>query len=261
MHRAFLTLIVICLALGAGAEPAANEKYRQWGTRHPSGVQLRINAGYAIGGTTPLPLPAEIRSIDRFRPYGGLNVGFEASKMFGKKRRWGLAAGLHGFLHGMKTGAHVKGYKMAIVRDGEKMAGYFTGVDETNVRLVGMTIPLKGVWRVSHRWTIEAGPFFQLFKKREFEGKVYDGYLRENTPTGQKIEMSQANAASYDFSEDMRSLDYGLTFNFDWKATRHWSLYGNLDWGMTDVFKSNFQTIAFPMYSIYANVGVAYSVF
>lgn len=86
----------------------------------PSGVQLRINAGYAIGGTTPLPLPAEIRSIDRFRPYGGLNVGFEASKMFGKKRRWGLAAGLHGFLHGMKTGAHVKGYKMAIVRDGEK---------------------------------------------------------------------------------------------------------------------------------------------
>ena len=237
------------------------EKYAYWGTKNKNAVQLRVNAGYAIGGTSPIPLPAEIRKIGKFKPYGGVNVGVEASKMLGDAMRWGISTGVHAFLHGMKTGADVKGYKMAIVMDQDEMAGYFTGTDETNVRLVGITLPFKAVWRANHRWTIEAGPFLQLFKKREFEGCVYDGYIRENTPVGQKIDITKENAATYDFSKDMRDVDYGLTFNFDWKAAPHWSLYGNLDWGMTDVFKSNFETVAFPMYSIYANFGVAYSIF
>lgn len=261
------SLILFLMAFGmiyssyAGNNEAKAEKFEQWGTQNKYGVQLRVNAGYAIGGTSPIPLPAEIRKINKFKPYGGVNIGVEASKMFGTSQRWGVATGVHAFLHGMKTGADVKGYKMAITMDQDEMAGYFTGVDETNVRLVGISLPVKAVWRANHRWTIEAGGFLQLFKKREFEGSVYDGYLRENTPVGQKIDITKDNPATYDFSDDMRDMDYGLTFNFDWKATRHWSLYGNLDWGMTDVFKSDFETIQFNMYSIYANFGVAYSIF
>lgn len=243
------------------ATPSAT-KYQQWGTHNPNAMQVRLNIGYAMGGTTPLPLPAEIRSIDRFKPYGGGNIGIEASKMFGKvKKRWGIATGVHGFLHGMKTGAHVKGYQMSITMDQSEMAGYFTGIDETNVRLLGLTIPVKAVWRASHRWTIEVGPYLQLFKKDEFEGKVYDGYLRVDTPTGEKINIAPDTPATYDFSQDMRWANWGFAFNFDWKATRHWSIYGDLDWGVSGVFNSNFETIAFKMYSIYANVGLAYSIF
>lgn len=258
MKHIFLTLLSVVALSAAASEP---EQYSKWGSHHPNDIQVRFNAGYALGGTTPLPLPSEIRSIDRFSPYGGVNIGVEASRMFGRNKRWGVAGALHGYIHGMKTGAHVKGYQMGIVMGSDEMEGYFTGVDETNVRLMGVTLPFKAVWRANHRWTIEAGPFLQLFKKTEFEGQVYDGYLRVGDPTGEKIDIAASTPATYDFSKDMRSTNWGMEFTFDWKATPHFSLYGTLDWGMSNVFRSDFQTIAFNMYSIYANVGVAYSIF
>lgn len=257
------TLAILTIALCAlAAQAATPEAYYKWGTHNPDGVQVRFNAGYALGGTTPLPLPAEIRKIDRFKPYGGGNIGVEASKMFGaSKKRWGISGGLHGFLDGMKTGAHVKGYHMGLDLDGNHVEGYFTGIDETNVRLIGLTLPLQAVWRVSPRWTLQAGPYFQIFKKKEFEGCVYDGYLREVDPTGAKIDIPASNPLPYDFSSDLRSAYWGITLTADWKITRHLSAYGAVDWGVSDVFRSNYETITFSMHSIYANIGLAYNIF
>lgn len=259
MRHIILTLLAAA-ALTLHAAPA--EKYIKWASHQPNNMQVRLNIGYALGGTTPMPLPPEIRTIDKFQPYGGGNVGIEISKMFGtSKHRWGLGGGVHGFIHGMKTGAHVKGYKMAITMGDDTMSGYYTGVDETNVRIIGLTMPLKFLWRANPRWTIGAGPYLQLFKVNEFKGKVYDGYLRENTPIGTKVEIAEGTPATYDFSSDLRPANWGLAVEADWKASRHWSLYGALDWGMSGIFRHDFQTVQFKMYSIYANVGVAYNIF
>lgn len=255
-------LLSLLLLSSISMMAADAEKYQKWGSHQENGVQVRFNLGYAMGGTTPLPLPAEIRSIDRFMPYGGGNLGVEASKMFGtQKRRWGISGGIHAFLDGMKTGAHVKGYHMGIDMGNDHLEGYYTGIDETNVRLIGLTLPLQAVWRVSPRWTLEAGPYFQVFKKKEFSGSVYDGYLRQDTPIGKKVPIPADKPIPYDFSDDMRSAYWGVTFTADWKISRHFSLYGTLDWGVSDVFRSDFETIAFSMHSIYANVGFAYSIF
>lgn len=257
MNKIITILCLACLSLTAQA--ADNDKFAQWGSHHPNNIQVRFNLGYAIGGTTPLPLPAQIRHIDKFMPWGGGNLGVTATKMF--SQRWGMAGGLHGFIHGMKTGAQVKGYQMGIRMGEDEMSGYFTGTDETNVRIMGVTLPLLAVVRVSPRWTIEAGPFLQIFKSEEFEGSVYDGYLRVDTPTGEKVDISGGASATYDFSKDLRPTNWGLAVNFDWKATRRLSLYGALDWGMSGIFRHDFETIDFKMYSIYANVGIAYSIF
>ena len=36
------------------------------------------------------------------------------------------------------------------------------------------------------------------------------------------------------------------------------NVFGLLDWGLSDVFQDDFQTVTFPMYPIYATLGVAY---
>lgn len=260
-------LLLMAAASTMALSAAELEKYQKWGSHNSNTVQVRLNAGYAIGGTTPLPLPAEIRTINKFKPYGGANIGIEASKMFGQgKKRWGISGGIHGFVHGMKTSANVKGYKMAYDETNDdgtrsRIKGYFTGVDDTDVTIWGVTMPLKAVWRANHRWTIEAGPFVQFFHTETFKGSVHDGYLRVNTPTGDKVNMDGDTSFDYDFSDDLRPANWGLAVNFDWKATRHISLYGALDWGMSGIFRHDFDTVAFPMYSIYANFGVAYSIF
>lgn len=264
MKRILLPLAFTLLAIPAVAQetdaPSDRQaEYAAWGFRGDKDWGVSARAGYVIGGTTPLPLPAEIRSINRFRPNGGLTFGVDGHKNF--NLRWGLMAGLHFFMEGMGTGADVKNYHMGIRMDEDYLEGQFTGTDETNVRMGGVTIPVTAAWRAAPRWTLHAGPYVSFLLTRDFSGSVYDGYLRVNDPTGEKIVISHDNPATYDFSSDMRRVLWGVEFFFEWKATRHIGLLGNIDWGLSDVFKSDFQTVEFPMYPIYATLGITYQLY
>lgn len=236
-----------------------------WKTWAPTNSQTNngfvVRAGYTIGGTTPLPIPAEIRGINEFSPKGGATVGFDAYHLF--NQRWGISAGWHVFYEGFHTSANVKNYKMSITMDGNSMSGYFTGCDVTNTTLFGMTFPLLASYNISPRWTVSAGPYFSTYFKTTFDGEVYDnpdgiGYLRVDTPTGEKINMDRNNPATYDFGENMRQWGAGVELCFDWKALRHMNVFGKVDWGLSNAIDPDFDAVAFKMFPIYATLGVAY---
>ena len=44
------------------------------------GLEYEIKAGFSIGGTAPLPLPVEIRSIDGYNPTLAISIGGEVTK-------------------------------------------------------------------------------------------------------------------------------------------------------------------------------------
>lgn len=231
--------------------------YAKWGpTTDHNGMGFLVRLGYVIGGSTPLPLPGEIRKINEFKPKGGISLGVDGYKYF--NTRWGLTAGLRLFYEGMHTGANVKNYHMAIRMDEDVVEGNFTGTDITDTRMFGMTIPVTATYRVGARWTFNLGPFVSFWFYRDFNGEVYDGYLREGDPTGQKISISAENPATYDFGDDMRRFAVGAEFCADFRITRHLNAFGLLDWGFTDVFKNDFETVTFSLYPIYATLGLAY---
>ena len=247
--------------LFASAAQAQEDRWTKWGPTAPSQAGVILRAGYTIGGTTPLPLPKEIRSINEFSPKGGGTVAMDVYKMF--SRRWGIMAGWHFFYQGFHTGADVKNYKMSLTQEGNTMSGYFTGCDITNTHMLGMTIPLLATFRISPRWNVSAGPYFSTYFKRSFEGEVYDnkdgvGYLRVDDPTGEKVNIDHSNPATYDFEDDMRNWNGGLEVVFDWKAMRHMNVFGLLDWGLTNIWDRKFEAISFRMYPIYGTLGVAY---
>ncbi|MCR4995145.1 MAG: PorT family protein [Bacteroidales bacterium] len=232
------------------------EKFQAWGPTALNQAGWIVRASYVIGGTSPIPLPNEIRSIDGFKPLGGFSLGADYYQMF--SRRWGLQAGVHFFLEGFHTKATVKNYRMGITQGENYLEGNFTGVDETDTQMTGVTIPLTATFRASPRWNISVGPFFTFLSSGTFEGTVYDGYLREGDPTGQKIHITDENPATYDFADDMRQFYWGLQFMFDYKVLAHMNVFGGLDWSMQSIFPSDFETIEFNMYPIYAKIGVAY---
>ena len=39
----------------------------------------------------------------------------------------------------------------------------------------------------------------------DFSGHVYEGYLRKDDPTGEKVNFNNGAIASYDFSSDLRN--------------------------------------------------------
>lgn len=93
----------------------------------------------------------------------------------------------------------------------------------------------------------------------EFSGYVYDGYLREGDPTGNKVTFEGDSQAPYDFSDELRTFQWGLQGGISWRAFKHLSVQGNLSWGFNDIFKKSFNTVTFDLYPIYLNVGFGYA--
>ena len=90
------------------------------------GWQMRLGGGLSLGGTSPLPIPAEIRAIDSYDPT--LCIAIEGSVQKKIHHRWGIATGVRLESKGMKTDATVKNYHMeAREDDGSDIVGAFTG--------------------------------------------------------------------------------------------------------------------------------------
>ena len=214
------------------------------------GLEYEVKAGFSIGGT----------SIDSYNPTLQIAIEGNVTKWLNPARTWGIMLALRLETKGMKTDARVKNYSMEIIGDGgERMKGFWTGQVKTKVNNSYLTVPVLAAWRVSPRWKLNAGPYVSYRMEGNFTGDVYDGYLRELDPTGNKVVFEDGKSAPYDFSKDLRRFAWGLQLGGEWKAFKHLNVYADLTWGMNDIFKKDFNTITFAMYPIYLNMGFGYA--
>lgn len=169
---------------------------------------------------------------------------------------WGVKLGVRLETKGMRTQARVKNYHMEMTADdGGYMVGAWTGHVTTKVRNTSLTFPVLATYSLGERWTLSAGPYLSWMFDGEFTGSAFDGYLRHTDPTGDKAEVSRA---SYDFSDDLRHFEWGAQVGAQWRAYKHLAVYADLEWGFNNIFPSDFQSVTFALYPIYANVGFTY---
>ena len=255
----FICTIAVLLAMVANVQ-AQEERNKSLINSYLHGWEYNIKAGFNIGGTSPIPLPKEIRKIDSYAPGIAIAIEGNATKWFDEKKKWGLTLGVRLENKNMTTEATVKNYGMEILgQGGERISGVWTGGVKTKVHTAGLTIPLMATYKLNNRWNIKAGPYFSYILSREFSGHVYDGYLREDNPTGPKVEFTDNKVATYDFSNDLRHFQWGLQAGAGWRAFKHLNIYADLTWGLNNIFKNDFHTITFAMYPIYLNIGFGYA--
>ena len=224
------------------------------------GWEYEVKAGISIGGSAPLPLPSEIRSIDSYNPTLAIMLEGNATKWMGINKKWGIVTGIRFENKNMTTKATTKNYSMEIIgNDGNRIKGNWTGGVKTKVRNAYISIPVLAAFKISKRWNLKAGPYVSYLMDGEFSGEVYEGYLREGTPTGDKINFQDGAIATYDFSDDLRKFAWGIQAGADWKAFKHLKVFADLTWGLNDIFQNDFKTITFSMYPIYLNLGFAYA--
>ena len=260
MKRYKLLNIIAVLLLVSTLSAQAQEERNQgiiWSYLH--GWEYGIKAGFSIGGTSPLPLPEEIRKIDSYAP-GGLAISIEgnATKWFDTK--WGMTVGVRLENKNMTTEATVKNYGMKIINtNGGELAGLWTGGVKTKVKNSYLTIPILANYHISKRWILSAGPYFSYLLEGNFSGHVYEGHLRTPDQTGSKVEFTGESIATYDFSNDLRKFQWGLQLGGEWKAFKHLTVHADLTWGLNNIFQKDFDTITFNMYPIYLNLGFGYA--
>ena len=237
------TIIAVIAALVTGLTVNAEECC----TSGHGDLSLVARAGYSIGGTAPLPLPAEIRKLNSFTPQASISVGLDLVKNW--NRKWGTLLGLRVENKGMREDANVKNYYMEITKGGESMAGNFTGNEMTFVRQWMVTVPVMATLTVN-KVMLKCGPYASVVFNREFSGWAHNGYLRVDDPTGEKIMIGEGpdERGDYDFSESMRDL------------SKRWGLYADISWGLTGIFKADFKTIEQTLYPIYGTIGVTYRI-
>lgn len=202
------------------------------------------------------PLPAEIRSLESYRP--GMQIALEGNVIKWFDKKWGALLGVRFEDKGMKTDARVKDYHLVMdSKDNGHLEGAWTGYVKTKVKNSYITVPIQGIYKVSPRWDLKFGPYLSFLMNKDFSGSAYDGYIREGDPTGEKI-VIENEEATYDFSNDLRKFQWGLDAGAEWKAYRHLSVYADLTWGLNSIFKKGFESISFDMYCIYLNFGFGY---
>lgn len=256
MKKIVLSGIMAVCSLSASAQSETTPGIL-WSASHH--VEYSVSAGINLGGASPLPLPAEIRKIDSYSPNMNLSVSGSATKWLGPRKQWGVMLSASLGTRGMETGATVKSYSMEIIDGGGSLSGYWTGKVKTKYSSTILTIPVTAVYKLNRRVKFNFGPYVGFHIKGDFHGSVFDGYLRKDTPVGDKVEFTDGNEATYDFSDELRTFQWGWQGGVTWAAFKHLTVHGTLNWGMNDIFKSSFRTITFNMYPIYLNAGFGYA--
>lgn len=224
----------------------------------PTDVNYTVRLGYNIGGTAPLGMPATIRKMNKFKIQPNFTLGFDVQKDFWGK--WGIQTGLHVETKGMEVDATVKNYHMEMEQGGQSLEGNFTGNVVTKVDEQMLTLPILATFKPKENITLKLGPYVSYLSTRTFKGDAYNGYLRQDDPTGPKmnIGMDGATPATFDFSDHMRSIQIGIDLGIDWLIYRRWGVYGDINWGLNGIHKSSFKTIEQTLYPIYGSLGLTY---
>lgn len=243
--------LIICLGLLAAHPMAAQDRTE---------LQVKLRAGYAIGGTAPLGMPATIRSIESFKLTPNFMVG--ADGWYRLSERFGLLAGLHFEIKDMDSEVTTKGYHMKVAMDDDELEGLYTGHVRQKVRQRMLTIPVQFTWQISKSVMLKAGPYLSLLTSKEFSGYAFSGYMRKDDPTGVKVVMGDKEGewATYNFSDNMRSCQIGLAAGIDWTFYRQMGLSADLSWGLTGIHHSDFKTVEQTLYPIYGTVGLFYRI-
>jgi hypothetical protein len=224
----------------------AQEKLPRW--------EFKIYGGFNIGGTSPLPLPEEIRSIDSFTPVlFAPHASLEAIRRL--NRKWGVSIQLALDHKGFKVTDQVKSLHTEIEMNDEVYKGNFTGKNATMIHNSYITLPVAATCRVAERWELHAGAYLAYLYGADFKGTASDGYIRRESPIGEK---TIVNKALFDFSGKQRLFDYGLLLAGEWEFYPRFGCRGQIAWGLCPLFSPNFTGIPMNMYNIYGGLGVTY---
>lgn len=221
-------------------------------------ISIYGRVGYSLGGTAPVGLPASIRSLNKYNLR--MNLSFDADFEYAFNNQWGVLTGFHLESKNMEIDATVKNYHMEMRQGGESIEGMFTGNVITNVDEEMVTIPLQASYKIGNKFRFRLGPYVSFLFTHNFSGSAYDGYIRVGNPTGNKVEIGsdEGTRGTYDFSDNMRKVQYGVACGAEWYLLRRLGVFFDLSWGLTGIFHSSFKTIEQTMYPIYGTIGLTY---
>lgn len=243
-----MTLCVLTMSL-----IAQDEKY--------SPFTHKIVVGFNLGATMPNYLVREIRGIDAYWVQFAPHLGYDVSYQLADK--WSVESGIGLDIKGMGVRDRVKYMYTDVDIEGTNIKGYFTGRNQTEVKITYVTVPLRAAFHLNDKWRLRAGGYASYRSSSEFSGTVWDGYLRETRDkdiiNSDKLEIEEKDLATFDFGKELRNFDFGLSLGFDHQINKRFGIYTDFTYSLTPIFPSSFTGIDMKMRNMYLQVGMSYT--
>lgn len=224
--------------------------------------RLDAKAGLNIGAATPLSIPVEIREMKGFNPGFNGSIGVDAlMALDSNTSRWTFGTGLYVERKSMTTKARTKNYSTEVVNNGNVISGVWTGDVETIFSTHAVSMPIFLDYKATPKFSIRAGVYVSFIFAKTFEGSVYDGYLREGNPTGEKVVFDAGSSVTYDFSDKLKNVQYGFILGADYNITSRLLVAAQLSYGADNIFNRDFKTINYTFHTLFLNLSVGYRLF
>ena len=255
-----LLLLLTLSTLHAGTDKVKRQHFFN------TNIDYELNAHFSIGGSAPMGMPVEIRSIEKYNPNLQVGLGVHATKWLSDNTDWGVRLGVSAAKLGMETRSRVRNYETEVLIDNGYMKGIFTGHEgskgglvETHVENTYLTFPLSLVYRLSSRWSLYGGAHVAFTLNSRFDGFVSDGKFYENGDmSSEPVVFTKDGEASYDFSDEIRKTQWGVQVGGEYRYKKHLIFFSHLDYDINNLFKSDFKSISFSLHNIYLNLGFGY---
>jgi hypothetical protein len=219
-------------------------------------MKYELFAGYDMGATLPIPLPAEVRELSSWSP--GLSGTLSLRATHWLDSDWGISTGLTLERKGMNAGAQVKHWQTSLeVGEEGRFSGAFSGKNTTEFGSTYLVIPFYVAYRAGGgQWTFRCGGYVAVLLHAVFQGTASEGYIRNGGPTGERIRVDHA---TFDFSDKIRKQDLGIVASVNRRLSSRLSAQGQLLWGLVSVLPESFEGIPYKMYNVYSAFGLSYT--
>lgn len=225
-------------------------------------LDYSLNIGFNIGGTMPVPLPAEVRKVEQYNPKINPHLGVSMIYTLDPEKKWGIGTEVAFDAKGMRAKDEVKYMHTNVTVSSKnnpeesKVSGDFVGKNTTNVNLHYLTLSFYGVYNLNEKWTLRTGPYLAATLKARFDGRVYDGYLLDEN--GDRYIIDGETTGTFDLRDDVRDFDIGVLVGGKFNLNKQLGFTAGMTWGLTDIFYSGATTISFKMQNVYGMIGITY---
>ncbi len=215
-------------------------------------IDYKIKFGVNTGASTPIPISNRLSNFSwkpTFCPFTEINLAFF------NKDSWGFSTGAKIEYKGMDISANVYQLYTEVEIDNLLTKGYFTGSNETFLKVGYFTIPLCINYNLSNFCNFNLGTYASIKLAGEFKGAVKKGYIRVGEPTGERTDVE---INEFDFSDEIRTFNFGIIGGFCKHITKKIYFDLQLNWAVNDLLNANFTGISYDLYNVYASIGVCY---
>lgn len=203
-----------------------------------------------IGGSMPIPVPANIQSVESFNSSYVPSIEFRAIKKLNKN--WGGSVGIGLDNKGMKTKTIVKEYAMNL----EDFKGTFRGNVDTEMNFRYLSLPILAHYSLKKTVSLYAGAYYAYLLKGEFKGDAYNGVLNTGANL---VKVGEGSKQHYDFSNEISNHDCGLNVGLNFlPINEHILLSADFNYGLFSVFSDDFNSVDDEMQHVYGKFSIGY---